>query len=222
MKFRNLFVLIITLTVFLSAGIQASATTRTMAILPFENNSITDAQKYNPLCNGLSVMLMTELSNISTEAFKLIEREKIRALLDEIALGQTGTIDPSTAARIGKLLGAQSIGFGAFMVLGKQVRIDLRIIQVETGELIMAESITGDTEDFLSLEHDLARKIAKTMDTKLTEAASPSKSSIDAALLFARGVDALEKGDKTEAKKFFKRAVALDPAYQVKMDQLMQ
>ncbi|MDY6823794.1 MAG: CsgG/HfaB family protein [Thermodesulfobacteriota bacterium] len=220
MKTRNFLILLITLAIILHSALTGAENARTLAILPFENNSVTDARKYDPLCNGLSVMLMTELSNVDTDAFKLIEREKIRALLEEISLGQTGAVDPSTAARVGKLLGAQTTGFGAFMVLGKQVRIDMRIIRVETGELIMAESITGEADEFLFLEQKLAQKIAVTMNTRLAQKASASKSSIEAALFFAQGVEALEKGNKARAEEFFNKSMALDPSYKDKIDRL--
>jgi len=192
---------------------------RTLAILPFENNSVTTPETYDPLKSGLSVMLMTELAN-SGAAFKLVEREKIRALLDEIALGQTGVIDASTAVKMGKMLGAQAIGFGAFMVMGKNVRIDMRMVEVETGGLIMAESITGKTDDFFTLERDLARKIAVSMQAKEAVAQASSKSSIEAALLFARGVDALESGDGRGADAFFKKAIKLDRSYKQQVDRL--
>lgn len=192
---------------------------RTLAILPFENNSITTPETYNPLRSGLSVMLMTELAN-SGVSFKLVERDKIRSLIDEMSLGQTGVIDPATAAKMGKLLGAQAIGFGAFMVMDKNVRIDMRIIEVETGALIMAECITGKTTDFFTLERDLAQKIATSMQAKEAVAQASSTSSIEAALLFARGVDALEAGKNDAANDFFKKAIKLDKSYQAQVDRL--
>lgn len=191
----------------------------TLAILPFENNSVTTTETYDPLKSGLSVMLTTELAN-SGAAFKLVEREKIRALLDEMALGQTGVIDGSTAVKMGKMLGAQAIGFGAFMVMGNNVRIDMRIIEVETGVLSMAESIIGKTDDFFTLERELATKIVKSMQANETVARGSSKSSIEAALLFAQGVDALESGDTGAADAFFKKAIKLDTSYRQQVDRL--
>ncbi|MFZ5562662.1 MAG: CsgG/HfaB family protein [Thermodesulfobacteriota bacterium] len=192
---------------------------RTLAILPFENNSVTDPATYDPLKSGLSVMLITELAN-SGVSFKLVERDRIRALIDEMSLGQTGVIDPATAARMGKLLGAQTIGFGAFMVMDKNVRIDMRIIEVETGAMVMAESITGKTGDFFTLERDLAQKIAKSMEAREAVGQASSKSSIEAALLFARGVDALEAGNSDAADAFFKKAIKQDKSYQKQVDRL--
>ncbi|RPJ13715.1 MAG: hypothetical protein EHM30_11240, partial [Desulfobacteraceae bacterium] len=58
---------------------------KTMAVLPFENNSVTDPDRYAPLSKGLSAMLITDLKNSST-SLQLIEREKIQALLKEIAM----------------------------------------------------------------------------------------------------------------------------------------
>ena len=59
----------------------------TMAILPFENNSVTDAEKYEPLSQGLAAMLITDLKKYGS-SLKLIERLQIQALLKEIALAR--------------------------------------------------------------------------------------------------------------------------------------
>jgi TolB-like protein len=150
------------LTMFGCAGAQKSVkeettatvyhqTPKTLAILPFENNSVTDPELYHPLTKGLSAMLITDLSN-NVSTLKLIERNKVQSLLKEIALSQSGSIDKSTAIRAGKILGAQAITFGSFMVLEEQVRIDARIVKVETSEVLMAESILGRSDNFIDLE----------------------------------------------------------------------
>lgn len=184
----------------------------TLAILPFDNNSVTDPEKYSPLSKGVAAMLITDLNRAGTD-MKLIERSKIQTLLQEVALSQSGSIDKSTAVQVGKILGAQSIAFGSFMVLGDTVRIDLRIIKVETSELILAESITGDSNNFLQLEQDLAQKIAKSLKIAFTPEIVSKKSGISAALYFSQGVEALDNGDSTRAKKFFEKAVSVDPSY---------
>jgi len=190
---------------------------KTMAVLPFENNSVTDPERYAPLSKGLSAMLITDLKNSST-SLQLIERDKIQALLKEIALGQSGSVDQSTAVRAGKILGAQSIVFGSFMVLGNQVRMDVRIIKVETSEVIMAESIVGDSGGLINLAMDLAGKIARSMKVGFKPPQVKSEGDINAALYFSKGLDALDKGDKKEARRLFSKAVELDPAYKAQVD----
>ncbi len=190
---------------------------KTMAVLPFENNSVTDPEKFAPLSKGLSAMLITDLKNSST-SLQLIERDKIQALLKEIALSQSGSVDQSTAVRAGKILGAQSIVFGSFMVLGNQVRMDARIIKVETSEVVMAESIAGDSGGIMNLSIDLAGKIARSMKVAFKPPHVKSVGDINAALYFSKGLDALDRGDKKEAKKLFSKSIELDPAYKAQVD----
>lgn len=190
---------------------------KTMAILPFENNSVTDPDKFAPLSKGLSAMLITDLKNSGT-SLKLIEREKIQALLKEVALGQSGSVDQATAVKAGKMLGAQSIVFGSFMVLGNKVRMDARIIRVETSEVMMAESMIGESDAFMNLAMDLAGKIAKSMKTAFNPVVPKGEGDINAALYFSKGLDALDKGDKKEAKKMFSKSIELDPAFKAQVD----
>jgi TolB-like protein len=190
---------------------------KTLAILPFENNSVTDPERFAPLSKGLAAMLITDLKNSGT-LIKIIEREKIQALLKEVALSQSGSIDKSTAVEVGRILGAQAIAFGSFMVIGDNVRMDLRIIKVETSETVMAESISGMSTDFIDLEQRLAKKIANSLKIVFQLEAEGKGSDIDAALLFSQGLEAMDAGDSQKAKMLFSKCIEQDPAYQVQVD----
>jgi len=191
----------------------------TLAILPFENNSVTDPATYEPLSRGLAAMLITDLTNSRT-SLKIIEREKIQAILKEIALSQSGSVDNATAVQVGRILGAQAIAFGSFMVLGPQVRIDLRIIKTETSETLLGDSVRGKSNAFIELERRLADRIASSLRVALRKYKTASSSGIDAALLFSRGLDALDRGDRAEARKLFDQCIAIDPAYESQVDNL--
>lgn len=192
---------------------------KTLAILPFENNSITDPEHYAPLSKGLPAMLITDL-NRSGSMLQLIERTKIQDLLKEMTLSQSGSVDESTAVSVGKVLGAQTIAFGSFIVLGSNVRMDVRIIKVETSELVMAESIMGDSDDFMDLERSLAQKIAASLKVAFTPETTASKSDINAALYFSKGLEAWDRGDQAEAKRLFNKCIELDPTYKEQVDKL--
>lgn len=188
----------------------------TLAVLPFENNAVTDHKAYEPLAQGLAAMLITDLK-LAGAGLKVIERAQIAALLKEIALGQTGMIDAGTAVQAGRLLGAQAIAFGSFMVLGNDVRMDARIIKVETSECMLASSIMGKKDDFMKLERQLAEKIAASLKTTLAPAPA-ARGGMDAALLYSRALEALDKGDRAGAEKLFAETVAADPAYKRQVD----
>ncbi len=193
---------------------------KTLAIFPFQNNSVTHADQYNPLCKGLAAMLITDLSKTGA-SLKVIERENIKALIEEMAFSESGVVDEGTAVKLGKTLGAQAITFGSFIVFGEQVRIDARIINVETSELVMAESITGESKGFMMLVSDLARKIARSFKVVIGSARRSAKGNIDAALIFSRGLDAYDKGDEDEARRLFKECIRLDPGYKKQVQNVM-
>jgi len=196
-----------------------TATPTTLAVLPFENNAVTDHKTYEPLAQGLAAMLITDLK-LAGAGLKVIERAQIAALLKEIALGQSGMIDAGTAVQAGRLLGAQAIAFGSFMVLGNDVRLDARIIKVETSECMLASSIMGKKDDFMKLERELAEKIAAALKTTLAPPATgpATRGGMDAALLYSRALEALDKGDRAGAEKLFADTVAADPAYKRQVD----
>ncbi|MBC8463437.1 MAG: hypothetical protein H8D61_00500 [Deltaproteobacteria bacterium] len=211
-KLEGIFLFFVLVLILIGNVHAETVTPTTLAILPFENNSITEPDKYAPLSKGLAAMLITDLKKTGTSLI-LIERGKIQAIIKEIALGQTGSVDKSTAMKAGKILGAQSIAFGSFMVLGKNVRIDTRIVKVETSELIMSEGIDGSADNFITLERELAQKIADSLKVALKPSTGKSKSDINAAIYFSQGLDALDRGDTAEAKRLFDKCIKLDSAY---------
>lgn len=190
---------------------------KTLAILPFENNSVSTPEHYAPLSKGLAAMLITDLKNSGT-TIKIIEREKILTILKEVALSQSGSVDKSTAIEVGRILGAQAIAFGSFMVIEPNVRMDFRIIKVETSETIMAEAINGSSKEFIYLEQRLAKKIADSMKIAFQPIDQGLFGNIDAALLFSQGLEAMDAGNSQEAKKLFAQCIEQDPSYKIQVN----
>ena len=48
--------------------------------------------------------------------------------------------------------------------------------------------------------------------------AAAVKGNIDAALLFSRGVEALDQGKKADARRLFEACIAMDPSYRSQID----
>lgn len=129
-----------------------------IAVVEFENKT-TYGQR---LGTASADILVTELAK--TDRFILVERQKLEKIMQEQKLGMTGVIDPDTAAKVGKLLGAAAIVTGAVSEFGvktqgsdaliveskKQVAeagVDVRIIDAETGQILYAESGHGTAEN---------------------------------------------------------------------------
>jgi TolB-like protein len=139
----------------------------TLAILDFENNCIQDREKFDPLTSGIPSMLASKLTNITK--LKFVERERLNDVLNELNLDQSTEIDPSTAQNLGKLLGARALILGGFMILDDKMRVDLRIVETETGLTIKAEEVTGDSDNLFDIISELSEKINDGLHIKLSD-----------------------------------------------------
>jgi curli biogenesis system outer membrane secretion channel CsgG len=68
-------------------------------------------------------------------AYTVIERTRLLRVLEELRLGSSTLADEQTRLRVGKLVGARFMVFGGYQVVGDQMRIDLRMVEVETGKI---------------------------------------------------------------------------------------
>ncbi len=193
--------ILIQLLLFSFFGFSQAADTRTIAILDFDNNSIADKEQLQPLSAGLADMLNTEMSQIS--AFKVVERQKLSGLLNEIGLGQSGAVDPSTAQQVGRLLGAETLLLGGFVnMFGGKMRIDVRIVEVETGSTLNGVEETGKVDDVFKMVKNLAQKISRYFTIKLSSEDKErlkqhtGSESLEAALYYSQGIELGDAGRK--------------------------
>jgi curli biogenesis system outer membrane secretion channel CsgG len=94
--------------------------------------------------------------------FEVVERERLLLTLEELNLGSSLMVDESTRLRIGRIVGAQFMVFGGYFVLGDMMRLDLRLVQVETGRVVKAAQKTataGDLNGWLTVAQEAAREL---------------------------------------------------------------
>jgi len=127
----------------------------TLAVLPFSSAGIKDYEAVS-----LSNRLHSEL--VKTKRFKVVEIEKVEALLKEIAFHQSGIFREEYVAHVGKMLGAQLILAGSVGKVGNTYTVDVRIISVQSRRVIKASTgnSKGKTDDLLQLMNDIARELA--------------------------------------------------------------
>ena len=186
--------------------------TETIAILDFSNNCIFEKEKYASLSPGLAEIMITELSNIKT--LKFVERQKINALIQEMQMAQTGLVSEETGVQVGKLVGAKYLVFGSYMIFDRKVRIDVRIVEVETGLTIKAEQVTKKLSKMFEIIKELNKKILKNLDVKLTKDEKKLLNKTDASTeviaLFSKGLESEEANNLKKAKQFYIKAFKLD------------
>jgi TolB-like protein len=189
----------------------------TIAVLYFDNNCLFEKEKYDGLSKGLCDIMITELSKMSGLA--VVVREQLQKALAEIALGQSGAIDESTAPQVGKLLGARILMLGSFMRdMSDDIRIDTRLVEVESGKILKAEEASGNAKKIFKLTKRLTFKLAEQLQVSLSPAEkknieSTDQVNFDALLAYSAGLELFDKGDKAGARLKFQEALAQDKTF---------
>ena len=101
--------------------------------------------------------LVTSL--VQAGRFDVVERERLDLVMNEQNLHQRGLVDPATAARVGKILGAQLVVFGlvtgaseqkidkfSYDLIRVEVSMDVRAVDVSTGRVTISETAKGAAE----------------------------------------------------------------------------
>jgi curli biogenesis system outer membrane secretion channel CsgG len=96
--------------------LEAQAPTRkpTVAVIEFDIAAMMKKDEFAPMSIGIQVMLTSALA--ANPGIELVERQKIQEILAEQNLTTAGRIDPATAAKVGKILGARYVLLGAMVV----------------------------------------------------------------------------------------------------------
>ncbi len=182
-----------------------NANAKRIAVLYFDNGS--DNAELARLKKGLADMLISDLSKINM--LNVIERVRLEEILKEQKLNNSKEFDASTASKVGKLLGVQYILTGAFFDLMGSMRMDARIIDVETGKIIKSEGIDGATNTFFDLEKKLVVKIASGLNVDLTDKTETKQTTLsyETALMYSDALDKMDKGEKDKAIELLKKVL---------------
>lgn len=188
------------------------------------------------LKKGLAQMLISDLSAL--DGVRLVERDRLEEILAELKLAQSGKIDASTAAKVGKLLGARYMVLGGYFDLMDTLRADARVVEVETGKVLQSTGAQGKPQDFLGVEQKLSDAIGKILSAKATAAAvapeepkkaaapkPPTALKVKTALRYSKALDAKDRGDKATAKKELAEVVKEQPDFRLAkldIDKLIQ
>lgn len=196
----------------------------TVAVLPWEAASKSEA--HDGLGRALAGMLVSDLSR--APGVELVERARLDALLAEVALGDSGYLDPKTAARLGSGVGAQWVVVGSYTVIGTQFLMDGRAVDVASGRVITAADAQGTTQDFVSVEKAVVEKLIAGLALELSASArrqlladAPTED-FRAVATYGAGLQAEFEGRIEDARKRFEEANQLDPAFDLPLQRIAE
>ncbi len=213
---RKIFISVAVLFLLQKIYVPLLADEKTVAVLDFDNNSILNPQQYQPLSGGLAEIMITELGRV--KSLRIVERRRIKTIIDEIKANQSGLVEGSSF-KAGRMLGADYLLFGSYMVnLNKKIRIDVRVVDVETGLTIKSEEVTGKPDQIISLVRKLGKRLLKGLDIRISRKEEKilnesKKINMKAVVLFSKGVRFEDSGDFEKAEQFYESALKLEPDF---------
>lgn len=100
------------------------------------------------------------IETLKAKGHVVVERQRLLLALEELKLGSSELADESARLRLGRIAGAGLMVFGAYQVAGETMRLDMRVVEVETGKVLRAvkKSVSsGEMQAWL----DAARQAAE-------------------------------------------------------------
>lgn len=140
-----------------AARAQKKVVKPTVAILYFDYDGSSEEMGF--LRKGLTQMLVSDLTGVSE--IDIVERVRLQDALEELELNRTNKIDQSSANRIGKLLGARYLVMGGYFDIAGTLRMDARVVEVETGKIVASIGKHSKAAEFMDLEQHLAAELAR-------------------------------------------------------------
>ena len=188
-------------------AITSSASTKSIAVLPFENLSRDPENAY--FTDGIQDEILTRLAKIAE--LKVISRTST-----ERFKSSSGDL-----RQIARQLGVANILEGSVQKPSDQVRVNVQLIHAATDTHLWAETYDRKLTDVFAVESEISRAIAEKLQAKLTGSAEqvlawrPTEDP-EAHQLYMKGRYFWNKRNPENLKKaieYFERAIAQDPAY---------
>ncbi|MEO8453135.1 MAG: CsgG/HfaB family protein [Gemmatimonadota bacterium] len=189
----------------------------TIAVLPWQY--LGADENLRPLERGVAHLVVTDLGKVSR--LRLLEREQVQALIDELALAASDRVERTTAARSGRLLRAAQVVQGTVREVTQtaNLRLDAAIVNTTTQSVAATGTASDRLQQLFQMEKQLVFQLLDRLGIALTAAERRAiterpTSDLQAFLAFSRGLEAEDRGNYRLAAQEFNAAVARDPNFQ--------
>lgn len=189
-----------------------------IAVLGFYN--LSGSQEASWLAPALAELLTTELG--AGGQVRVISGEIVAQARGELFLPDAGNLSSSSLRGLHERLKAERLVFGSYLSVpgaeGRRVRLDLRVVELPSGELVASLTETGSEAELFELVSRTGRDLRQALGL-----AMPSREQVqavralrpatpEAASLYARGLARLRSFDYPEARRLLLQASEADPS----------
>jgi TolB-like protein len=202
-----------------AAGSVAAQRPVVIAVLPFEDRGSygQDKEVFRALELGIPATLIAELS--AHPQLRPADRGKVAQSLRNQGIGPNARVDAATAAKVGKDVGARYAISGNFSDFYGKFRLDARIVDTETGQIV---KVVSNDDPTLQDRDDLYRSIQLIAHQVLAETGrqSPRRGNLEgpnipteALSQFSLGLLYENRGERAKAGEHYQRALSVLPDY---------
>lgn len=190
-----------------------------MAVLDFDIGATIgqDPDDYQALRRGLAAMTISELT--VNPSVRVVERAQLQQILTEQNLGREGRVDPNTVVQIGHLIGAKYMVTGTIYDVRGDFRIDARLFDAETGQIIRTQRVQGRLDNVFDLVTRLSAQLMRDANLPPLPARAQQQHEAmgtpptQAVMAYSRAIYYRDRGDTQRAVEQYRRAVTSFPAY---------
>ena len=182
-----------------------------IAVLPFEN--LSSDREDASFADGVQDDLLTKLANIAD--LKVISRTSVMQYRGE-----------HNTRQIGDALRVSHVLEGSVRKTGAWLHINAQLIDTRTDTHVWANQFDGDLKDLFAIQSEIAKRVAKQLHAKISNAEKlvieqPPTANLAAFDLYSRGKTSLlmaslgrnARVNLLQAADFLNQAVAHDPAF---------
>ena len=163
---------------------------------------------------GISYLLSGLMSH--SKNITVIEREMLDTILKEQAVSSQIGYDDKNLAQLGKLVGAEMIITGTYLIDHEEISINTKLFKTETGEIVQADYIRGPMSEIRGLCETVVVKMLSKLEYPLTEKekrliSDKGQQMVKIMEAISNGELLLADGKIDEARKFYKKALDIEP-----------
>lgn len=187
---------------------------QSVAVLSFHFAGGSD--ELRPLGRALAEMVVTDLAQL--ERLRVLERMQVQMLLQEARLAEEGLVDPASAVRGGRLLGAEHVVQGAVAEHTDAIELRAAVIEVAPDGRISPVSEQDAAARLFDLQKRLVLGLVRSLGIEPTPAELARierrpTSNLQALLAYGIGLEAEDVGAWANAAQHYSRAASLDPGF---------
>jgi TolB-like protein/Tfp pilus assembly protein PilF len=146
-------------------GDPLAAFEHTVAVMPFEN--LTGDESMDIWERGLASLLITALSTSHEELYVLDDRTLFE-IINAVEGVQKAQLIPSLAKEVAIRARVKNVILGDILKAGERLRLQARLLEVESGEVTFSHQVEGDTEDDLfAMAEALADRVKNYLEIKV-------------------------------------------------------